>query len=225
MFFLGKSLSEEYNTSLTNLKVYYDSDSIRRYVKSQYIDIHLKNDYPTFDSHLDKINELINKIDNKVDDLENGLIEITKQKISDFDLVKYRVPGIFEYLSKYWLKKVIIYEKDGNIDNFNLTFKGIKEEEGTQSEEDYKNDNCCRLRGGDGVFFKTKSKDRENFFSKVDDLIRDKNIWLELQEISNLRIGIKNIIIKSNNTLEHIITQIDRKEYKKEFSCCRLKEF
>jgi len=219
--FLGKTLSEEYNTSLTNLKIYYDSNSIRHYVKSQYIDIHLKNDYPTLDSHLDKIDELKNNIDNKVDELENRLIEITKQKLSDFELVKYGVPRIYEYLSKYWLKKVIIYEKDRNIEKFNLTFKGIKEE-GTESEEDYKKNNCCVLRGGDGVFFKTKSTDREDFFSKVDDLIRDKNIWSQLEQISNLRIGIKNIIIESNNILEHIITQIDRREYKKEFSCCRL---
>lgn len=155
-------------------------------------------------------------MEKKVNEGNFKIIKIVKEELFEFELIGDPEPRIIYYLRKYWFDNLIALEKGNTIEQP----EKIEERFGYQSDKDYDQDDSCRF-GGDGIFKKTKSIDRQKFFLIVNDLITENKIWNIYEEIAYMRKKIITKINYCNTIIKNIIINIERKEYDKEYTCCR----
>ena len=203
---------------ITSLKFNYKIEDIKNIIEKNIAGIHLKNDYPKFDTDLEEIKQLINDLNNKISNFESQISKTVKQRLSNFDLIEELGKPIIltNYLYNYWFDKFKLFENNSNPDQFDLKFRGIKKDYGGHFDSDY------YLFGGQGVFRKStsKSNDENEFLFLVNNLVTSKEIWKMIEEIAILRNQIKDKIKHCNKKVEKIIIQIDQNEYNKIYKCC-----
>lgn len=204
----------------TSIRMRYDIQYIKHIIDN-IAGTHLNNDYPKFNKDLEKIHTLGENLDAKVDNQEKQLISKIRDELCAFDpLERDEKPIIFKYIYQQWLIKLSQYEKDESIEKLDREFKGIESEYPIQTDEEYKNAKYCLLNE-EKIFEKTEKKNRKDFFWKVNELIKDKELWRGFEEILKIRKNIINIINNSNSIINSIIIQINKNEYSKTYECCK----
>ena len=201
---------------ITSLKIDYNIEDIKNIVLN-FAQKHLKNDYPEFEKDLEETNNMVDQLDAKIINFEFQINKTVKERLYNFELVEQLdKPIIIDYLYNYWQDIFKLLENNSNPDEFNLKFRGIQEDYGGHFDGDF-----YRF-SGQGIFKRSSSKsnDEQNFLLSVNNLIKDKEIWKTIEEISTLRNQIKNKIKSCNENLQKIIIQINRKDYNEKCKCC-----